>query len=247
MKPISNETKTFQVLMSGKWKPAFSGLQLPEGDFQQLTNMRYTETPGIKSVLGMSKISPLTLGFAVTPSISYTTQQMTTTGGGSTQTLTVSGGSTPYGWVIISGGGTLTIVTPGDTTAYLYTAPTTNANCANNPVIQVTEYYGGSKILKIAVSVPGVGGVAYDITACTSTGPGDATFTSVMYDCYGTFYANGAGCSGNSPGWSCASAPPCTGGTSCGVPGRGHDCAPNTYDDRTAQQKTDGCCPVALL
>jgi hypothetical protein len=59
--------KPFQITFSGKWKPAFSGTQLPDGDFQTLTNMRYTDAPGIKSVLGISKINTTAYAFPTGP------------------------------------------------------------------------------------------------------------------------------------------------------------------------------------
>ena len=48
--------------LTGKWRPAHDGTQLADGDFQTLTNMRYTDAPGIKSISGMTKINttPLT-------------------------------------------------------------------------------------------------------------------------------------------------------------------------------------------
>lgn len=57
------ELKPFQILMSGTWKPGFPNPALQEGDFQQLTNMRYTNAPGIKSVLGMSKVNAAAITF----------------------------------------------------------------------------------------------------------------------------------------------------------------------------------------
>jgi hypothetical protein len=50
--------KQFQIPLSGKWKPVFTGPQLKEGDFKVLTNIRYTDSLGIKSILGMSKVNP---------------------------------------------------------------------------------------------------------------------------------------------------------------------------------------------
>lgn len=51
------DSKPFQIPMSGKWRPKPNANQLKEGDFRTLTNMRYTMAPGIKSILGMSKIN----------------------------------------------------------------------------------------------------------------------------------------------------------------------------------------------
>ena len=58
--------------------------------------------------------------------IGYTTQQMSANG---VQTLVrIGGGSCNWEWVILSGGGTIT-------QDGVYTAPATNSNCADNPVI----------------------------------------------------------------------------------------------------------------
>jgi hypothetical protein len=43
--------------LTGKWRPVHDGTQLADGDFQTLTNMRYTDAPGIKSISGMTAIN----------------------------------------------------------------------------------------------------------------------------------------------------------------------------------------------
>ena len=50
------ENKYKPIALNGRWRPAIDGTQLGEGDFQTLTNMRYTDT-SIKSVEGMTKIN----------------------------------------------------------------------------------------------------------------------------------------------------------------------------------------------
>jgi hypothetical protein len=53
------EDKKFEyevIPLNGKWRPSVDGTQMEKGDFQTLTNMRYTDT-GIKSVSGMTKIN----------------------------------------------------------------------------------------------------------------------------------------------------------------------------------------------
>jgi hypothetical protein len=52
----------FQIPMNGKWRPGVDGSQQGDGDFQELTNLRYTEYQSVKPVLGMTKINstPLT-------------------------------------------------------------------------------------------------------------------------------------------------------------------------------------------
>uniref|UniRef100_A0A6H1ZA87 Putative baseplate wedge initiator n=1 Tax=viral metagenome TaxID=1070528 RepID=A0A6H1ZA87_9ZZZZ len=44
------------IPFTGRWRPAEDGTKMSEGDFQTLTNMRYTDT-GIKSVRGMGVIN----------------------------------------------------------------------------------------------------------------------------------------------------------------------------------------------
>ncbi len=48
------------IPVTGRWRPVTDGTQLGDGDFQTLTNMRYTDT-GIKSVRGMTKINTNTV------------------------------------------------------------------------------------------------------------------------------------------------------------------------------------------
>lgn len=64
MKDIDKEFKPFQFSFNGKWKPSYPSEALAEGDFQVLTNMRYTDAPGIKSIMGMSKINSTAVSFA---------------------------------------------------------------------------------------------------------------------------------------------------------------------------------------
>ncbi len=63
MKDIDEEFESFQFAFSGKWKPAYPGEALTEGDLQILTNMRYTEAPGVKSIMGMSPINTTPVSF----------------------------------------------------------------------------------------------------------------------------------------------------------------------------------------
>ncbi|MCX5908604.1 MAG: hypothetical protein NTY64_15865, partial [Deltaproteobacteria bacterium] len=90
------------------------------------------------------------LGNCPPPVIGYTSQQMSIHG---TQALKASGGGGgPYQWSIISGGGVLSKETTVSGEDNSYTAPSSNQNCVNNPVIQVTDVYGSSKTVKIAVN-----------------------------------------------------------------------------------------------
>jgi hypothetical protein len=70
------------------------------------------------------------------PIMGFSSRQMTVNG---IQTLTASGGGGgPYIWSITSGAGTLS-GTSG--ISVVYTAPSSNPNCLNNPVITVTDNY----------------------------------------------------------------------------------------------------------
>lgn len=249
---VGEEVKQFQVPFSGSWKPIAPGCAMGEGDFTVLTNMRYTEAPGIKSIFGMSKFGTHGVGFLQTPSIGYTSQQMTTSG---TQTLTVTGGIAPYTWTIVSGGGSLSSSTGSST---LYTAPATNANCANNPTIQVCEAYGGCATLKLAINA--VVGIAYQVpSAPVNQGTCSWKISGSRYNCDDSFNApvNCYACTCGSP-TDCicgAGLSPCTisgivancnAGVGClGTP---NSCnAGQVYDLRTGPQITSGCCPVGLL
>jgi hypothetical protein len=84
------------------------------------------------------------------PTISYTSQQMSCSG---TQNLSATGGGGgPYQWLITAGTGSLSKASTAPGQATVYTAPATNANCTNNPTIQVTDYCGGKATLKIAIN-----------------------------------------------------------------------------------------------
>jgi hypothetical protein len=73
--------------------------------------------------------------------INYSNPSMTF---GSTQNLSASGGCPPYTWRVF-GGGTLSA-------DLVYTAPTSNPNCANNPMIVLTDSCGNMADIQIAVT-----------------------------------------------------------------------------------------------
>ena len=64
------------------------------------------------------------------------------------QTLSVTGGYPPYSWVLSGGGGSL----EADGAQAIYTAPSSNAGCTNNPTITVHDCCGQSKEVKFAVN-----------------------------------------------------------------------------------------------
>jgi len=195
-----------------------------------------------------------------TPDIGYTTQQMSTSGGGSTQNLNADGGGGgPYTWSILSGGGTLSKLKTTNNEMTLYTAPSSNTDCANNPIIQVKDYCGHPKTLKLAVNGGGTGVGAY-AAVNVSYGTCSANATGTVYDCAGNSFCtlSGASCTATPPGclspFGCAcphngcvyNFAPCRNGT-MGCGGITVDACPGAADKRTSAQKTAGCCPAALL
>lgn len=189
--------------------------------------------------------------------ITYTTQQMEVD---EQQTLGFSGTWNQYchSWEITSGGGSLgAVAANGDV---VYTAPSSNPECDNNPVISLIS--GGMVIDTISIAINAVSGAAYEIqlACCECVGDGGewSTCSPGTYCnaqgrsiCVGGFtdryYCNGvkyqtAGMSG-CVAFNCAQ---------CGYPPNpvypnGCYAPPITNDTRTAQQKTDGCCPAGLL
>jgi len=176
-------------------------------------------------------------------SIGYTTTQMSVN---ETQQLTSlcgqrSGGTCIPTWSV-SGGGSIT-------SGGLYTAPASNANCTNNPVITLLC---GSKVvatLSIAVNAwsEPTASAYYQKGACKEVGsPGqcycncgrtDATHGYDTYNCSGVYTGQSTyACQGDFYG--------------CGVPS-GDDCdassCPQTVDARTSTLISLGCCPAALL
>lgn len=177
--------------------------------------------------------------------------------GGETKTLSVGnaiGGKT-YTWLVSAGGGS---VSPATGTSTTYSAPVSNANCADNPTIQ----------LKVGVNVCASTSLAVN----TSSAPAYAAVTHVAYstgECSVASYRNNVDCDGSTSTaytdtcGGCSASPPDCGSIPCttsgyeawcnAVAGR---CCPkvngiDTFfmenDVRTAAMKLDGCCPAQLL
>ena len=195
-----------------------------------VTNGTYTGT----LVGGFTYTSPA-------PVISYTTQAMSCNG---TQNLSASGGSGgPYTWHLSSGGGSLN---PSTGSSTVYTAPSSNPNCVNNPEIYVTDVCGVSSAhLKIAVNCYNTTTCAY--ATCTQMGPNRCT---KCWTCDGSLQltsgTGGCGCAGpdicwTSPNSQCG----CSSLECCAY--QGGNCLYSIKDNRSTELKNGGCCPVALL
>lgn len=179
------------------------------------------------------------------PSISYTSQQMS---GGEVQTLTAEdyAGCT-YTWAITSGGGSLS---SSSGLSVDYTAPTVNADCLQNPTITLSRFCGSTQTdttLQLAVNTEADTTVAYRLSipalspgVCANAG-GTCLPTNRL--CSSSYYH--MDCSGVNQGIE-GTGQPCSACTLLGS-----DCDEYLYltplDVRTPTQKTNGCCPAALL
>lgn len=182
-------------------------------------------------------------------SIGYTTQQMTVN---EQQTLTALGAKDgcEYNWAVYSGGGSLSSNTG---TSVVYTAPATNAQCANNPTIILSV--GSTQCDSLRIAVDAVGAFSAYETPVTGTNAGltQSSDPCPPNDCgcfvaWRKYYCNDnfwiqtnidfghapCGCTGKYTTF-CWEGEPCT--PSCAA----------VWDTRTAAQKTAGCCPAALL
>ena len=212
-------------------------------------------------------------GKCITLSISYVSQQMSCNG---TQYLTAVGGGGRYVWSV-SGGGTIAKASGFTTPTVLYTAPSSNADCANNPTITLKDCCEKIATLKIAVNCyTETGAVAYfgnarclnDLLEITTGcigwkgGQEDCGVGNVIchpwlglyensYNCVGTILANPL-CNTNNEVTKCVGASAdCLAGVCCDALSTGGTChsiyPSGTFDARTTAMKTAGCCPAALL
>jgi hypothetical protein len=162
---------------------------------------------------------------------------------GTSQTLTIVG-SVPgksYTWNIASGGGSMA--------GNVYTAPASNANCVNNPTIQLKVGTSVCASVTIAVTNPATAGIAahQDNTRCSQT---VACSPPVAGKCMACAWNNDISCAGvatetldNCMGSNCE--------YDCTSPWITGYCALNPtgamQDKRTPAMKADGCCPAQLL
>lgn len=191
------------------------------------------------------------------PSIGYTTTQMAIN---ETQQLSVvGGGAGAYTWSV-SGGGS---ITPGG----LYTAPSSNANCSNNPTISLL--CGGHTMATLNIAVNAAAGNAgyYNICKKNSFSSGacpdgsarlecTASMEKYNYTCSGVVGTDLGSCSGLQVGYDCgpgikdcADEWPglCTAAEGDCTSGCPNGCSTGYHDQRTDAQKLAGCCPAAFM
>ncbi|MGV8081726.1 MAG: RHS repeat-associated core domain-containing protein [Syntrophales bacterium] len=190
--------------------------------------------------------------------IGYETQQMQV---GATQTLTVTGAGpdASYRWRVASGGGSLSATTGA---SVVYTAPSSNPDCVNNPAITLSADGAACDTLQIAVSTPRIdGGAFFEARTLSKTACTHAIYKR-PYDCYGSSSSEWSACDGCdcNPGWptacNCNGAffctadrllARCTANSACGSWNGATIACGGVTDIRTAAQKAKGCCPAALL
>jgi len=187
--------------------------------------------------------------------IGYTTDTMEA---GASQTLSVANNTAAfshYSFVIASGGGSLGEYNPA-TGEIEYTAPATNAECANNPTISLSCNGTVVDTLNLGIIQNGYPGtLAYrkltgyyrecysenpvGILGWSAENPCFCYHTYALYWCGGTAYSAGDCGAGFYPNWtSQAVCDDCdVYGTTVGA----------VYDHRSAAMKTGGCCPPAAL
>jgi hypothetical protein len=220
----------------------------------------YLGDDGGKDCADLKKVK-ITAGLCnvtITPTI----QQMATS---QKQTLSVSGGvlGETYAWAILSGGGSLSASSGSSVD---YTAPSSNANCANNPTIQLScngnpmhsitiavndygtndagricTYIEGDCIIVIAPGGPNVyyqKGVTGYIKRINCDGTLTTIQTAARSDACWAPLVPGCGCDLM---LSTSLAYLLTTGLSCDA---GWNVA---FDVRTAADKANGCCPSQLL
>lgn len=151
---------------------------------------------------------------------------------------------TDYTWAIASGGGSLS---SGEGNSVDYTAPATNAECTDNPIIQLSCNGVVIDSISMAVNaVPDAGAVFENYTECYDWG-GGWDFDTWGRNCQGNteFFAAADGpnseafCRDHYP----TDSPGCNGPTG----GTGDSYTGGTCDYRSEAEVTAGCCPEKLI
>jgi YD repeat-containing protein len=172
---------------------------------------------------------------------------------GASQNLSALGGCPPYNWSL-SGGGTLTPGGGGNTSA-TYVAAASNPNCANNAMIILTDSCRNMADIQLAVNCYS----DYDAILEQGCECCDPYFDGWNWWHPGNWWTRKWGCSGNlkaecisNPGCAIHTAGECVAGV-CDNPTYGcytNQCGGKLYfpcgfyDVRTADMKTQGCCPI---
>lgn len=120
------------------------------------------------------------------PVIGFTTQQMSVNG---SQTLNAVGGAgCALGWSITSGGGSLSASTGS---SVVYTAPSSNFNCTNNPTIALS--CNGTQVATLGLAVNASADRATAFVQCQDDPfpilpnyPGNTSVCLTCYRCDGT-------------------------------------------------------------
>jgi hypothetical protein len=181
--------------------------------------------------------------------ISYTSPQMQT---GATQTLTATGTDPlkSYSWYVSAGGGS---VSPSTGTSTTYTAPATNANCTNNPTIQLKCGSNVCATVSLAVNASSDTSWATEIwydMACWQAGFWNCSAWHNVYYCSGTAvgspYPCGAGAQ-SAIGCSDCYATPTLPACSSGGKTINQLIALSPIDNRSDALKLAGCCPWTVL
>lgn len=130
-------------------------------------------------------------GDCAPPVIGFTSKQMSVNGN---QTLTAIGGMSPFTWSMVGGGG---ILSGSSGASVTYTAPSSNADCALNPTIQITDYCGNKNTLILAINAYN-GGLAIGESITLITGACQGTINQNLYGCDGRIIPE---CSHSCAGW----------------------------------------------